>query len=702
MYISELSIENFRSFDENTTVHFNEGTNVIIGQNNAGKTTIIKALDLLFNNKSSKRLSINDFNRNIDTTIESLVADPPKITISAKLLEAKKKEESEETYSDELITVSTWLTKIESPYEATITFEFFLPEKEVEDYRTYLAKQQFKDINDCWKAIEHSFLRKYTSKIYVGNPEFKNPLQPEDINRFAFQFLDAIRDVERDLYKGNNSLLREVIDFFMDYDIKSDELLSKEDKNSRILDQKRAFSKEADALIVSLQDRMKSGEKQILKYVASTGAGIDKSKPTFDGSILDTELYSALRLIVEKEAGIKLPAINNGLGYNNLIYISLLLSKMQKDASGEYLGANAKVFSILAIEEPEAHLHPNMQYKFLKFLKENRETEVNQIFITSHSPNITAAVDLDDIIVVQKVEGKIRIAYPGKVFNEKDEEGKKNKEDEKSKNYVKRFIDVTKADLFFAENIILVEGISEQLLIPEFAKRMGTDLADNHTSIINIGGRYFDHFLKLFDTDKSDFAISKRVACITDLDPVRKTVEDTDTKKTWKSCAPIFLEVEEDKYEYKPCSNNTVDAYVFSEENLIRVFSQEKGKSSTFEYDLLLQNTTCELLITESVSNDKEIKKLMELYQNKNPLEEMVQELGENAFSAEVRALLEANKLSDDEGTKQSLIASRYLISIKKGEVAQELAQAVSSDIESKISPPTYIRRAIEWICPVQ
>ena len=222
MYISELSIENFRSFDENTTVHFNEGTNVIIGQNNAGKTTIIKALDFLFNNKSSKKLSINDFNRNSDTTIERLVADPPKITISAKLLEAKKKEESEETYSDELITVSTWLTKIESPYEATITFEFFLPEKEVEDYRSYLAKLQFKDINDCWKAIEHTFLRKYTSKIYVGNPEFKNPLQPEDINRFAFQFLDAIRDVERDLYKGNNSLLREVIDFFMDYDIKSD------------------------------------------------------------------------------------------------------------------------------------------------------------------------------------------------------------------------------------------------------------------------------------------------------------------------------------------------------------------------------------------------------------------------------------------------------------------------------------------------
>lgn len=696
MYISELSIKNFRSFNEKTTVHFNEGTNVIIGQNNAGKTTIIKALSLLFNNKSSKKLNVNDFNRNNGTTIESLISEPPKITISAKLVEAKTRTESEETYSDELITVSTWLTKIESPYEATITFEYFLPEKEVEDYKTYLAKQDCKDINDCWKAIEHTFLRKYTSKIYVGNPEFKNLLQPEDINRFAFQFLDAIRDVERDLYKGNNSLLREVIDFFMDYDIKNDRSLSKEDRNSQILDEKREFSVKSNVLIENLQARMKTGEEEILKYVTKTGAGADKSTPIFDGSILDTELYSALRLIVKKESGIKLPAISNGLGYNNLIYISLLLSKMQKDASGEYLGANAKVFSILAIEEPEAHLHPNMQYKFLKFLKENRETEVSQIFITSHSPNITAAVDLDDIIVVQKVNDKVRIAYPGKVFD------KENKDDVKSKNYVKRFIDVTKADLFFAENIILVEGISEQLIIPEFAKTMNVDLAGNHTSIINIGGRFFDHFLKMFDTNKSDFAISKRIACITDLDPVRKLLTATDNKKNWTRCAPVFLNLEEEKYEYKSYSNKTIDNPIFTECGLIQVFSQEKGKSSTFEYDLLLENTICELLITDSVSNSKEIKQLMNFYRLEKSLKDMVERLGKNKFSAEVKELFAANKLSDDEVTKKNLIASRYLDSIKKGEVAQELAEVVNLNEENNIKPPTYISEAIKWICPVQ
>ena len=64
MYISELSLENFRSFKEKKTINFHEGINVIIGHNNAGKTTVIKALELLFDIKKSKRLSIDDFNKN--------------------------------------------------------------------------------------------------------------------------------------------------------------------------------------------------------------------------------------------------------------------------------------------------------------------------------------------------------------------------------------------------------------------------------------------------------------------------------------------------------------------------------------------------------------------------------------------------------------------------------------------------------------
>src|SRR5690606_25191049 len=107
----------------------------------------------------------------------------------------------------------------------------------------------------------------------------------------------------------------------------------------------------------------------------------------------------------------------NGLGYNNLIFMSLLLAKMQVNSDGNYLGSNAKVFPVLAIEEPEAHLHPAMQYKFLKFLKENKDTrKVRQIFVTTHSTQITSAVSLDEIICLHNEAGKVLVGYPGKTF----------------------------------------------------------------------------------------------------------------------------------------------------------------------------------------------------------------------------------------------------------------------------------------------
>lgn len=319
MYIKELEIENFRGFGKNTKIEFQDGINVLIGPNNGGKTTILKALELLFSSGSNKKLKIEDFNQNIK--IEELKKHSPKIKISAILSESEK----EENYSDDLISVSTWLIKIEKPYQAQITFEYSLPEAYEKDYIEYMTEVETKsDRYIYWKEIENEFLRKYTSKIYIGNPEYKNIIDSESLKTFDFQFLTAIRDVERDLFSGGNTQLKEIIDFFMDYNIKTDSSLDKQDKINEIKKLKTKFSKDASVLINSLQSRMEQGKKEILKYVENVGTNVEKITPNFDGRLLDTELYSALKLVIELETGIKLPATRNGLGYNNLLFISLL------------------------------------------------------------------------------------------------------------------------------------------------------------------------------------------------------------------------------------------------------------------------------------------------------------------------------------------------------------------------------------------
>ncbi|WP_245157064.1 ATP-dependent nuclease [Anaerovorax sp. IOR16] len=452
---------------------------------------------------------------------------------------------------------------------------------------------------------------------------------------------------------------------------------------------------------------MSGGKKEMLKYAEKTGADFDNITPSFDGKILDTELYSALRLVVENKTGVKLPATRNGLGYNNLIYISLLLAKMQKNASGEYMGNNAKVFPILAIEEPEAHLHPNMQYKLLKFLNENSMHEVRQIFITTHSPSITAAVDLDSIIVLYKSEDETKIAYPGKVFSQSEE-------DQASKKYVERFLDVTKADMFFAKSIVFVEGIAEQLLLPEFAKYSNLDLTDSHVSVINVNGRYFNHFLKLFDTNKSQYAIPKKIVCLTDKDPVMKkikdkTTEEDDENSSWKSCFPFLLESDKLNYEYKKTSNPLTELYQQREKtDLIRVYTQKEG--STFEYEMILENIKCVQLLTESVANKEEIKNMMEKYHddiNKSQTEDLVKNMRKGKFRDIINNFLQITKLEPSRIAKH-IIAARYLNSIKKGEVAQELSYVISSNIKNSSDTkekvfdfvvPTYISEAIKWIC---
>ena len=155
MYIKELEIENFRGFGKNTKIEFQDGINVLIGPNNGGKTTILKALELLFSSGSNKKLKIEDFNQNIK--IEELKKHSPKIKISAILSESEK----EENYSDDLISVSTWLIKIEKPYQAQITFEYSLPEAYEKDYIEYMTEVETKcDRYIYWKEIENEFLRK--------------------------------------------------------------------------------------------------------------------------------------------------------------------------------------------------------------------------------------------------------------------------------------------------------------------------------------------------------------------------------------------------------------------------------------------------------------------------------------------------------------------------------------------------------------
>lgn len=689
MYISKILIENFRNF-KCQEVAFKDGVNVIIGHNNAGKTNLIKALSLVIDHNTNKRLTVDDFNKHI--TLNELKEKPPRISITITINKGKV------SHDDDLITISNWLTVLDDEYEATLTYEFFLPEKEIANYLEAMSEVESTDENfmdTAWSIIKHDFLRFYVFKIWGGNTANKNVADYESLQKFDFQFLNAIRDVERDMLTGRNTLLRDVFNFFIDYEIKSDVGKTIDSKNKEIKDKRKLFSKQADELIKVLQERMKLGKDQILSYATLTGASFNNAAPTFEGTMSDVEMFSVLKLIVEYETGIKIPATHNGLGYNNLIYMSLLLAKMQVNADGDYMGSNAKVFSTLAIEEPEAHLHPAMQYKFLKFLKSNNnQKKVRQIFVTSHSTHITSAVSLDEIICLHNEEGITTIGYPGKTFP-----------DEKSKKYVQRFLDATKSDMLFAQKIMLVEGIAEQILMSVFAQYIDESLEDSHIAVVNVGGRYFNHFLHLFDSNK-EHTIKKAVICITDRDPVKSSKP----KGKSKSCYPF--EYKQDKVNYTYKNNASALLYKYRHHPNIKFYSQDAKLGRTLEFDLVMANPTLELLITDSMSNKNELKKLMSCISDPTKtVNDLINILPKGTTSNPNNgnlSLIKAISLSkwNDEDKKRAILSSRYLKSIGKGENALDLSNNLIDNFEKRGTPeyvsfevPDYLKKSILSVC---
>lgn len=692
MYISSININNYKNF-ESISVDFKDGINLLVGQNNAGKSNILRALATIFDPKARKQLPIDDIYMNI--SLDQLKKHSPKVTISIILSQS----EEEELIGDELVTVSNWLIKLKEPYEAKIQYEFFLPETEEDEYKN--SVEHITNQLEIWEVIKKHFIRRYIYKIWVGDPKNQVQIDNENLSKFDFQFLDAIRDVERDMFSGRNTLLKDIIEFFIDYDIKSNKDLTESERFEELNQRKDKFNDASQVLIDIIHERLKTGKSEILSYTEDIGVVFENLSPDLEGKVTESEIYTILQLIVKQRTGISIPITNNGLGYNNLIFMSLLLAKMQIDSNGVYLGSNAKVFPILAIEEPEAHLHPTMQYQLIDFLRKNlTDNKVRQIFITSHSTHITSSTSLNDIICLYKNDDNTNVSYPGKVFYDINSEGRVT-ENSDSKKYVQRFLDATKANLLFSEKIILVEGMAEQLLIPVFAEYLGFSLEKQHVTVINIGGRYFEHFLYLFDSLKEN-VMKRRIACITDIDPVRRT-----DGSNFKKCYPFEVDSNSQEYEYK--WNTSMDKYNNNSNHPnIRSFFQNERYGKTLEYQLAFDNYENEILITPSIQNKDELTELIKKNKNKVELQELIETLRNSEENDRIKCSINSAKTDiwDEESKKKAVFASRYLNSVGKGENALELSSLLKENLQLKdtekfqnFNIPEYIKEAIEWIC---
>jgi len=198
-----------------------------------------------------------------------------------------------------------------------------------------------------------------------------------------------------------------------------------------------------------------------------------------------------------------LPFALNGLGYNNIVFTAATLGTLRR--SKDYS------FRSIIVEEPEAHLHPHLQVLLLRHLVNAAEgTEGNpvQVLVSTHSPILASQAPIDSVISIHESDGKVTgVSLCSLEY------------DETLKKKLQRFLDATRAELFFARRILMVEGIAEALLLPVLTRMAGGNLKDSAVTVLNADGINFNAFIPLFGNGRLGLSL----AILTDGDDVDRT-----------------------------------------------------------------------------------------------------------------------------------------------------------------------------------
>lgn len=560
MKLMKIVVNNYRML-KNLELDLEQDLSLVIGKNNCGKTSLLSVLNKFIGGQSaSNNFNYDDFNIDFKTTLFNAIENsgvswdsiqPQGIEIYLYISYGE---------SDNLANIRPLMLDLDPSNNISILkFEYVLDKDALKSLIEAFSKYylRFKDDPNCkldkptcfenFIKNKHRQFFKINKKTILYDPINKRPSETE------YRLLDSSVDISKIICFKYISARRDTVNKDNDGTLSS--LSGRYYEKTKTNDNDPTIQKFEDALLetdTSLTTIYQGLFQNVVKKVKKFG-GIKENETVVKiiSTLSQQQLLKGNTTVVYEAENHQLPESYNGLGYLNLISVIIevetLLSEFRNDKDSSAAPAN---INLLFIEEPEAHTHPQMQYIFIKNIKnlllegasgedEKKRFDL-QTIITTHSSHIVSECDFDDIKYFQRISQTSVISK-----NLKELEIAYKKENSPESNhfkFLKQYLTLNYSEIFFADKVVLYEGETEKILLPAMMKKIDeeelddqvTPLLSQNISLIEAGAysQIFDHFLSFIDI---------KTLIITDIDAGKQVVkpDKNGTNRTTINACPV-------------------------------------------------------------------------------------------------------------------------------------------------------------------